>query len=483
MKTLNVDVAVIGGGTAGLGSYRAAKAYTDSVVMIEGGPYGTTCARVGCMPSKLLIAAAESVHEIEKAPGFGVHPQGEIVINGREVMDRVKRERDRFVGFVLEGVDEIPAEDKISGYAKFIDNNTLMVDDHTKIIAKRIVIATGSRPAYPAVWNELGDRLVINDDVFEWDDLPNSVAVFGPGVIGLELGQSLKRLGVDVVMFGLGGQVGPLTDPEVMAYANKTFNEEFYLDPDVKVESMVRNGDVVEIKYLGKDGQLKEITVDYVLAATGRRPNVDKLAIENTSLELDDRGVPKADYYTMQTSVATIFIAGDASNQIPLLHEAADQARIAGDNAGRFPDIRAGLRRSKLSAVFSDPQIAMVGETYKEITTRLGTCGCFATGDVSFENQGRSRVMLRNKGMLHVYGEQGTGRFLGAEMIGPDAEHLAHLLAWAHQNQMTISQMLDMPFYHPVIEEGLRTALRDLNAKLNLGPEMIKHCLDCGPGC
>ncbi|MGR5228461.1 dihydrolipoyl dehydrogenase [Photobacterium damselae] len=483
MKTLNVDVAVIGGGTAGLGSYRAAKAYTDSVVMIEGGPYGTTCARVGCMPSKLLIAAAESVHQIEKAPGFGVHPQGEIVINGREVMDRVKRERDRFVGFVLEGVDEIPAEDKISGYAKFIDNNTLMVDDHTKIIAKRIVIATGSRPAYPAVWNELGDRLVINDDVFEWDDLPNSVAVFGPGVIGLELGQSLKRLGVDVVMFGLGGQVGPLTDPEVMAYANKTFNEEFYLDPDVKVESMVRNGDAVEIKYLGKDGQLKEITVDYVLAATGRRSNVDKLAIENTSLELDDRGVPKADYYTMQTSVDTIFIAGDASNQIPLLHEAADQARIAGDNAGRFPDIRAGLRRSKLSAVFSDPQIAMVGETYKEITTRLGTCGCFATGDVSFENQGRSRVMLRNKGMLHVYGEQGTGRFLGAEMIGPDAEHLAHLLAWAHQNQMTISQMLDMPFYHPVIEEGLRTALRDLNAKLNLGPEMIKHCLDCGPGC
>ncbi|MCG3816548.1 dihydrolipoyl dehydrogenase [Photobacterium damselae] len=483
MKTLNVDVAVIGGGTAGLGSYRAAKAYTDSVVMIEGGPYGTTCARVGCMPSKLLIAAAESVHQIEKAPGFGVHPQGEIVINGREVMDRVKRERDRFVGFVLEGVDEIPAEDKISGYAKFIDNNTLMVDDHTKIIAKRIVIATGSRPAYPAVWNELGDRLVINDDVFEWDDLPNSVAVFGPGVIGLELGQSLKRLGVEVVMFGLGGQVGPLTDPEVMAYANKTFNEEFYLDPDVKVESMVRNGDAVEIKYLGKDGQLKEITVDYVLAATGRRPNVDKLAIENTSLELDDRGVPKADYYTMQTSVDTIFIAGDASNQIPLLHEAADQARIAGDNAGRFPDIRAGLRRSKLSAVFSDPQIAMVGETYKEITTRLGTCGCFATGDVSFENQGRSRVMLRNKGILHVYGEQGTGRFLGAEMIGPDAEHLAHLLAWAHQNQMTISQMLDMPFYHPVIEEGLRTALRDLNAKLNLGPEMIKHCLDCGPGC
>ena len=391
MKQLNVDVAIIGGGTAGLGAYRAAKAHTDSVMMIEGGPYGTTCARVGCMPSKLLIAAAESVHQIEKAPGFGVHPQGEIYINGREVMDRVKRERDRFVGFVLEGVDEIPAEDKVSGYAKFIDDNTLVVNDHTQITAKRIVIATGSRPAYPAVWNELGDRLVINDDVFDWDDLPESVAVFGPGVIGLELGQALHRLGVNVKLFGLGGQVGPLTDPEVMAYADKAFKEEFYLDADVKIESMKRiaspknNGeDKVEIQFINHDGELETFIVNYVLAATGRRPNVDKLAIENTSVALDERGVPTADHYTLQTSVESIFIAGDASNQIPLLHEAADQGRIAGDNAGRFPDIRAGLRRSPISAVFSDPQIAMVGETFKQLEARLGTCGCFASGEVSF---------------------------------------------------------------------------------------------------
>lgn len=485
MKKINVDVAVIGGGTAGLGAYRAAKAHSDSVVMIEGGQYGTTCARVGCMPSKLLIAAAESAHQIEKAPGFGVYPQGETKISGPEVMARVKSERDRFVGFVLEGVDEIPAKDKITGFASFIDDHTLAIDDHTLVHAKRIVIATGSRPAYPNAWNELGDRLIVNDDLFEWDDLPKSVAVFGPGVIGLELGQALHRLGVEVKMFGLGGQVGPLTDPEVMSYANQTFQQEFYLDADVKVESMQRieGQDRVEIIFLNQSGEREKFVVDYVLAATGRRPNIDNLSIDKTSIELDQVGVPVADNFTMQTSVKHIFIAGDASNQVPLLHEAADQARIAGDNAGRFPDIRAGLRRSAISAVFSDPQIAMVGETYKQLTERLGNCGCFTTGTVSFENQGRSRVMLRNKGILNVYGEQGTGRFLGAEMLGPNAEHLAHLLAWAHQNKMTISEMLDMPFYHPVIEEGVRTALRDLNAKLHLGPEMIKHCLDCGPGC
>lgn len=481
MKQLQVDVAVIGGGTAGLGAYRAAKAHTASVVMIEGGPYGTTCARVGCMPSKLLIAAAEAVHHIEKAPGFGIHPNGKPQINGVEVMDRVKRERDRFVGFVLEGVDSIPAEDKIAGYARFIDAHTLQVDDHTQIQAKRIVIATGSRPSWPAAWNSLGDRLIINDDVFNWDTLPRSVAVFGPGVIGLELGQALHRLGVNVVMFGMGGLVGPLTDGAIRDYAERALNQEFYLDADAKVERMEREGEQVFIRYQDKQGQMQEVLVDYVLAATGRRPNVDNLGLENTALELDSRGVPQADRYTMQTSVPHIFIAGDASNQLPLLHEASDQAKIAGDNAGRFPDLRAGLRRSAISVVFSDPQIAMVGSTHRELTARYGSCGCFATGEVSFENQGRSRVMLRNKGMLHVYGEQGTGRFLGAEMMGPDAEHIAHLLAWAHQQQMTVSQMLDMPFYHPVIEEGLRTALRDLQAKLKLGPEMVAHCQTC-PG-
>jgi len=483
MKQVNVQVAVIGGGTAGLAAYRAAKEKTDSVVLIEGGKFGTTCARVGCMPSKLLIAAAEAAHSAAHTEPFGVFVDGDVRVDGKKVMQRVRDERDRFVGFVVEAVDEIDAQDKLIGKATFISETQLQIDDHTLVNAERIVIATGSRPSYPGVWNDLGDKLVVNDDVFDWMDLPKSVAVFGPGVIGLELGQSLHRLGVEVLMFGMGGQVGPFTDPEVMAYAEKTFSDEFYLDADANVKNMQRKGDAVEITYVDKQGveQVKE--VEFVLAATGRRANVDNLGLENINLESDQRGVPIADPYTMQTSVDSIFIAGDASNQIPLLHEAADQGKIAGNNAGVYPNIRVGLRRSSIAAVFTDPQLAMVGLSYKQVSEKFSGCGCFETGSVSFENQGRSRVMLKNKGILNLYGEQGTGRFLGAEIVGPQAEHLAHLLAWAHQNRMTISQMLDMPFYHPVIEEGVRTALRDLNAKLKLGSAMISECMECGPGC
>ena len=400
-------------------------------------------------------------------------------------MARVQQERNRFVGFVLEDVDKIPTQDKLKGYARFLDNNTLIVDGEIEVKAKRIIIATGSRSTFPRVWNELGDRVITSDDVFEWDELPDSVAVFGPGVIGLELGQALHRLGVKVKVFGVGGQVGPITDPAVMNYANKSLGEEFYLDANVDIKEMklTEEGNKVEIQFVNLKGEQECFVVDYVLAATGRRPNIDNLDIEKTDILLDERGVPLADAKTLQTSVKTIFIAGDASNQIPLLHEAADQGKISGQNAGAYPNTQVGLRRSPIAVVFTDPQIAMIGETYRQLTTRFENCNCFAVGEVSFESQGRARVMLRNKGLLRIYGEQKTGKLLGAEMFGPAAEHLAHLLAWAHQNKMTISEMVNMPYYHPVIEEGVRTALRQLNEKLHLGPDTVKHCMDCGPGC
>ena len=458
---ITVDVAVIGAGTAGLAAYRAAKAAGQRAVVIEGGPYGTTCARVGCMPSKLLIAAAEAAHQFEKAPKFGVHVDGEVRIDGREVMDRVRRERDRFVGFVLRGVEGIPEADRIRGFAKFVDRNTLQVEQGPRVNARAIVIATGSRPTFPPILRGLGDRLVVNDDVFDWETLPRSVAVFGPGVIGLELGQALSRLGVQVVILGRGGRLGPITDPYVHQAALKALGEDVFLDTDAHVQRVEREGDEVVVEFLGPDGTKRHQRFDYVLAATGRAPNVDKLDLATTGVTLDPHGVPVFDPLTGQIGDTNIFIAGDVSNYAPLLHEAADEGRIAGENAARFPDVRPGLRRAPLGIVFTDPQIAIVGGGF----TRL-KAHALAAGEVSFEDQGRSRVMLRNKGHLRVYADPDTQRFLGAEMVGPDAEHIGHLLAWALQAQMTVPQMLEMPFYHPVVEEGLRTALRDLAEKI-----------------
>ena len=468
MKSIQVDVAVIGAGTAGLAAYRAAKAAGASALIIEDGEYGTTCARVGCMPSKLLIAAAEAAHAVGKAPQFGIHIDGAVRIEGAEVMDRVKRERDRFVGFALRDVQAIAEADRIRGHARFTDDNTLEVADHTRIKAKGIVIATGSSAAQMDSFTGLGDRLIISDDVFNWHDLPKAVAVIGPGIIGLELGQALHNLGVHVAVFGRGGRIGPFSDPEIRAYAITAFNEEFLLEPDAQIADMQLHGNRVTIRRTGRDGNQKIEDFDYVLAVTGRTPNVKGVGLGNTTLTLDAKGVLAFDSATTRTTNAAgtspIFIAGDASNFIPLLHEAADEGRIAGENAARLAwglPVIAGLRSAPISIVFTDPQIAIVGGGFHSLKPDT-----FATGKVSFEDQGRSRVLLKNKGLLNVYGDTATGRFLGGEMLAPAAEHLAHLMAWALQSGMTVQQMLEMPFYHPVIEEGLRTALRDLDGKL-----------------
>lgn len=481
MQTRRTEVAVIGAGTAGMSAYRAARAGGKRALLIESGPYGTTCARVGCMPSKLLIAAAEAAHAVRAAPAFGVHP-GPLRIAGKEVMARVRSERDRFVGFVLDGIEQIPAEDKLRGHARFLGPGRLQLDDHTIIEADSVVIATGSTPIVPDEWRRAGPRVITSDQVFDWTDLPDSVAVVGTGVIGLELGQALHRLGVRVTLFARGTSVVQLSDPLVREVAARALTDELDIRFQTEIAALEADADKDggQLALTSRDaaGNLRTERFSYVLAAIGRSPNVGALGLESAQLALDRHGIPLYDKHTMQCGSSAVFIAGDADNERPVLPEAADQGRIAGDNAARFPHTQPGLRRTPLTITFSEPQIAIVGASYKELC--VSHSGRFAIGQVSFENQGRSRVMLQNHGTLRVYGEFGSGRFLGAELAGPRAEHLGHLLAWACQAKLTVAAMLDMPFYHPVVEEGVRTALRDLAHHLSKEPEEV--CQDCTPG-
>lgn len=460
MNTRYVDVAIVGAGSAGMSAYREARKVTNNIALIEGGPYGTTCARVGCMPSKLLIAAAEAAHAAQHAEVFGLQiPR--VGVDGAAVMDRVRRERDRFVGFVVDDIEGFDPQHHVRGYAVFQDAHTLLVNAELKVVAKRIVLATGSRPFVPDLALGAGERLLVNDDVFALQNLPASVVVLGAGVIALELGQALSRLNVKVTMLARSDSLGGLVDAQIRDYATRTFAEEFDLNMNTRLLGVETVANGVRVDYETQDGIKMSRTVDYVLAATGRVPNIDRLNIEVTGLQRDDRGVPVFDHETMQTQVPHIFIAGDANNTLPLLHEASDEGRIAGRNAANFPQVKKGLRRAGLSVVFSDPQIASIGQQGSDLPT-----DAYVVGEVSFENQGRSRVMAKNKGMLKVYVDLHTRQLLGAEMFGPAAEHIGHLLAWAVQQSLTVDAILDMPFYHPVIEEGVRSAFRDAAAKL-----------------
>jgi dihydrolipoamide dehydrogenase len=459
---IHTDVAIIGAGTAGLNARREVQKAGKRALLIDPGPYGTTCARVGCMPSKLLIAAAEAAHHAAHATTFGVHVAPEHVrVDGRDVMARVRSERDRFAGFVARDLEAMGPEDLVRERAHFIDSDTLQAGPHT-IRAESFVVATGSSPWIPPNLRHLGDEVLVNDDVFDLEDLPASVAVIGTGVIGLELGQSFHRLGVRTALFNITHDLGFLTDPALKATAREVLGAELDLNLGVSDLTAQRQGDAYLLTWNDEHGQPQSATFDVVLAAAGRRPNLSGLQLANAGVSLDDRGMPNIDNYTAQVDGHPIFVAGDANGAFPLLHEAADEGRIAGANAAADEPTRR-MRRAPLAIAFSDPQMAIAGASARDLAGQD-----VVVGEVSYANQGRARVMGINKGMVRVYARRSDCTLVGAEFFAPRAEHTAHLLAWTIQQNMRVPDILRLPFYHPVLEEGIRTALRDAAAKLKV---------------
>jgi dihydrolipoamide dehydrogenase len=482
MKETQVDIAVIGAGTAGMSAFRAARSAGARAVLIEAGEFGTTCARVGCMPSKLLLAAANGLHDAKALAPRGIEGTQALRADGAQVLDYVRHERDHFISGILEEIDSFPADCVIRGRARFeasaAGRHVLSIDEMRRIEAKSVVIATGAVPTIPGNLKVFGERLVTSDAVFDLKTLPRRAAVFGAGPIALELGQAFARLGVEVFMFGQGGRVAALTDTPVRDALTAALRDEFYFDPDAKIDAMSLQDGAPTIRFISLDGTTRTEQFEMVLVATGRAPDLKALDLPKTGIELDDKGVPLFDESSMQCGASSIFIAGDCDGTRPWLSDAADEGKIAGDNAARFPDVQPVIRKVPFSLVFCEPQVVIVGASYDDLDKQMTV-----TGSASFETQGRSRVMRQNRGLLHVYADAATGKLRGAQACGPAVEHLGHLLAWLLQLDLTVDEALKLPFYHPVVEEGLRTALKDASRKFYEERSETPPALPTAAGC
>lgn len=450
--TKSYDVAIIGAGSAGLSALREVRKQTVNFVLINDGSYGTTCARVGCMPSKALIEAASAFHRSKALKSFGVGGAEQLTVDIPTVLRRVRRLRDGFVEGMLKITDDLK-DRSIAGRARFLEPQVLSVGER-RVRARKIIIATGSRPIVPQEWAALGARMLTSDDLFDQETLPSHMAVIGLGGLGSEIAQALARLGIEVTGFDAADHIAGLSDTNVNRQAVALLRAEFSMqlgqaaEPSIEGERIcVRAGN-------------ESVVVDKVLVALGRRPNVDQMDIENLGVVLDERGVPPFNARTMQIADLPVYIAGDANRHLPLLHEALDEGYIAGYNALRNEPI-CFERRVPLAIVFTDPGIAVVGQPLAELNEDE-----IVIGEVDFSSQARARMAEANHGLLRVYVDKKSGRLSGAEMCAPQGEHLAHLLALAVQRKLTVRELLSMPFYHPVLEEGLRTALRDAASKL-----------------
>ncbi|MDE0877877.1 MAG: dihydrolipoyl dehydrogenase [Sphingomonas bacterium] len=448
-ETLRCDVAVIGAGTAGLAAERAARAAGATTLLIDPDYAGTTCATVGCMPSKLLIAASHAAHAARSTDMFGISV-GDVAIDGRAVMQRVRDERDRFARLTRENIDDIPDGIRLTGRAMFVAPDRLRLDDGRDIAAERIVIATGSSPFVPDQYAALGKLALTNETLFELDDLPTRLAVVGSGSIGLELAQALARLGVDVTLFDRGNRLGGIRCDKVHSALRDIISDDLTLRLGVEIVATATD-DGVTLAWTGSSSGKADF--DHVLVATGRPPNLDSLNLKASGLALDDHGVPLHDRATMRCRDSAIFLAGDVASDLPLLHEASHDGAIAGRNAVAHPASIEADRFTAFSITFTSPPVARIGQSEDEGVI---------TGTADFSDQGRARVEGTNRGVLTLYAAAPDGRLIGADLCSPESEHLAHMLAWAVQQGQTATDLLEMPFYHPTVEEGLKQALRTI---------------------
>ena len=454
MEERFVEVAILGSGTAGLNALRQVRKAGKSFVLINGGEPGTTCARVGCMPSKAMIQVAEDYHCRTHAGHYGIDGHTPIRLDLSEVLEQVQDLRDTFVDRVLSSsTDDMPPDLFLQDYARFLEP-TLIEVGSARIRAGAVVIATGSKPLVPEAWKTFGERVLTTDEIFEQETLPESMAVIGLGTIGLELGQSLHRLGVAVTGFDQLETVGGATDPEVSRYAREILGKEFPLHLGQAAHLTEEQGK------MRVTAGVYSVLVDKVLCCIGRTPNLQDLNLEVLGVARDARGVPAFDSRTMQVGDLPVYIAGDATGERPVLHEAGDEGKIAGYNAARGQAV-AFRRKTPLYINFCDPNLCAVGHRFSELDPATT-----AIGQIHFAPVGRALIMGKNKGVLRVYADRTSGRLLGAEMIGPRGENLAHLLCWCIEQALTVGDLLRLPFYHPVIEEALQAALYDLYDKV-----------------
>lgn len=467
-SSMTVDVAVIGAGTAGMNAYSTLRRAGARAVLIDQGPLGTTCARVGCMPSKAVLHAAQRWDGLRQLMPAGM-PQAQwraALPKGHATPQQLWQEalqiRDQLVQGNVRQLHALADSDLLQTGARFAAPDLLELGDGRRVQARAFVVATGSEARKPAQLQEqLGAALITTDELFALHDLPHSVAVWGMGAIGLEMGVALSRLGVQVVATGRNPVLAKIADPEVAKAAQTYFAHQMPMALGCRDVLAERRGDMVRFEA----GALKA-DVQYVLVTQGRSPRLADLALDQAGVRFDAQGRPLWDRASLRCLDSRVFLAGDATGERPLMHEAAQEGTIAAQQAlravgdARWQDLPVRGRSVPLSIVFSAPDVAEVGLRFSELPPEAVVVTARGAGN------GRSKIMQAPEHVLRLYADPASRQLLGASLLCAGGEHLAHLLAWAIQRADTVEQLLALPYYHPTVEEMLDNALRDLRKQL-----------------
>ena len=469
------DFVVIGGGSAGYAAAGTAARLGLKTAVIEGGErVGGLCILRGCMPSKTLIESANRFETIRRAREFGLRA-GDVAVCGNEIIERKKRLVAEFADYRQKQL-ETGAFDFIRGWASFVDSHTLEIRETRaqpanqgaeRVSAKSFLVATGSALKHLDIPGLCETSFLDSDAVLESTHIPRSVIVLGAGATGLEFAHFYAGLGCEVTIVQRGAQVLSDMDGDVATALSDAFERRgirfFFRTKLTRIEKCGA-GKCVRFQH---DGEEKSVEAEEIIYALGRAPQLAGLALENAGVAAQHGHLSVNAF--QQTNAPHIFAAGDASGPYEIVHIAIQQGEVAARNAARFlrgekndalhepgeshaahEPLEQIDYRLKLFVVFSEPQVAAVGFTERDLMEARAD---YAIARYPFADHGKAIVHGETDGFVKLIARRPGCEILGAAAVGPNAGELIHEIVVAMHFRASAHDLLSIPHYHPTLSE------------------------------
>ncbi|HEY0798874.1 MAG TPA: FAD-dependent oxidoreductase [Candidatus Baltobacteraceae bacterium] len=459
MKRFRYDLVVVGAGSGGYAAARTARDAGASVALVDHGPLGGLCILRGCMPSKTLLATSDTADEIRHAAILGIQA-GEPRIDLDAVMRRKAQIIGGFAAYRAESLRSFPLYE---GRARFANAHELQVGDDVLLSADSFVIATGSVVAPPVLPGLQEVGFIDSDEALVVGHLPKSLVVLGGGYVATELGQFFARVGVPTTMLIRGARLLSSEDDDVGDALTFYFRDEgITIESGVQLVRAERDGDEKAIVFL-QDGVERRVRAQEIFSALGRVPNVASLGLEQAGVEYHlMTGIAVGP--DLRTNVSNIFAVGDVTGVFPLVHVAIYQGEVAARNATAGTAERADYSLQKAHTIFTDPQVAVVGESEKSLRRAEQP---YLTASYLFSEHGKAISIGKTKGFVKMLAAPGDGRILGAAVVGPEASDLIHELIVAMHYHATVREFAGIPHLHPTLAEIWTYPAEDIVAQMS----------------
>ena len=451
------DVVVIGSG-CGLSIVNEALVHGLRVALVDKGPLGGTCPNLGCIPSKMLIFPAERIAEIQEARKLGIETDIRDIAF-RSIMERMRgvvRENREHLRSELSNLDNL---DFYEGEGRFSGAHTIEVNGE-EVKGDKVFIASGSRPLIPPIEGLESIDYLTNETMLQLTERPETLIIIGGGYIAVEYGHFFAAMGTRVTILEMADRLVLSEEPEIAEMLKNEMSHRMSVHKGVQAEAVKSKGhDVVVVAGDLASSERKEFTARSILMAVGRRSNADLLRVQNTGVELDERGFIKVDDY-LETSKKNIFAVGDINGQQMFTHVANVEASLAVGNAIHGSKTKMDYSAAP-HAVYSHPQIASVGMT-EEAARKAHKV---LVGTARYSDVAQGQAMMEETGFAKAIVGADTGKILGFHIIGPYAPVLIQEVINAVASGGGIDQIQAGMHIHPAIAELIPTVLANLSDK------------------